>query len=170
MYKKDDLTKPFYKTGEVAKMVNLHPRTIQGYCDSGRIVFTRSSTNIRLISKDALIEFLTELGMLLDDKYSLGYIRIAKDSEYDEQCRQLLMSVLPYNPVNMKIIKELNVDESEKREQLEYLLDEIVSGKVDKLFVLSRNSFGLVTYHIVKHLCDKHDVKLYILEELTDEN
>lgn len=170
MYRKQDLQKPYYKTGEVAKMVDLHPRTIQGYCDSGRISFTRSSTNIRLIPQEAVVQFLTELGLFKDDKYSVGYVRLKHENERDVKVAELLMGVLKYNPVDMKILTEVNDDESQPRPQLDDLLDSIVAGNVEELFVLNRQSFGLVTYHIVQHMCDKHKVKLYILEELSDED
>ena len=56
MYKRSDFTKKYYKTGEVAKILNLTKKTIQNYDNSGKLKFIRTSTNYRLMTRDDLVE------------------------------------------------------------------------------------------------------------------
>lgn len=57
MVKDTDLTKDYYKSGEVAKMIGVGTRTIQNYCIHGLLseIFVNKR---RLIPKDSLIDFL----------------------------------------------------------------------------------------------------------------
>ena len=44
MYKRSDFTKKYYKTGEVAKILNLTKKTIQNYDNSGKLKFITKKT------------------------------------------------------------------------------------------------------------------------------
>lgn len=53
-----DLKKDFYKTGEVANLLGLHPRTIQSYCDKGFLQHIRTASGIRLIPVHEVMRLL----------------------------------------------------------------------------------------------------------------
>ena len=169
MFKKSDFEKTYYKTGDVAELVNLHQRTIQAYCDSGIIGHIRTATNIRLIPKEALLSFLAKQGLLAEDRYSVGYIRVTDKKYADALKAKLIMSAVSLNPVNFKIKIEENSDDSVPRHELDAILQDITDGNIDKLFILNKDAIGS-SYYIVEHLCQMHNTKLVNIEELNFEN
>lgn len=166
MYKPDDFTKKVYKTGEVAKIVGLHARTIQGYCDSGKINHIRSSSNIRLIPRDALITFLEDQGLLSSNRYSVGYVRGISPKQVQKAANTLSLKAVKFNPVNFEIRTEFNDNEAHERPELDKLMGDITDGRIDKIFINNRHDIGVVSYHIVKHLCDKYGTQLINFEEI----
>lgn len=44
MIRLSELSKDFYKPGEAAKMLNVHVRTVQRYCDEGMMEFRLTET------------------------------------------------------------------------------------------------------------------------------
>ncbi len=51
MVKLSELTKPFYKTGEVAKYLNISVRGVEQQCDRGVIHNTRTDLNNNAIEE-----------------------------------------------------------------------------------------------------------------------
>ena len=73
MIKTSELTKDFYSSGDVAKMLGVVPMTVIGYDNKGIMKFERTITNRRVISKENLIAYLTSEGILLDDSNNCRY-------------------------------------------------------------------------------------------------
>lgn len=56
--------KPFYTTGEVAKICKIATKTVVNYCESGKIRFEQSPiTNYRRIPRHELIRFITQFNI-----------------------------------------------------------------------------------------------------------
>lgn len=166
MYSPNDFTKKLYKTGEVAKIVGLHARTIQGYCDSGKLDHIRSSSNIRLIPRDALITFLDEQGLISLNRYSVGYVRGLSEEQVQQNADALSLKAVKFNPVNFEVRTEINDNEADDRPELDKLMGDITDGRIDKIFINTRQDIGVVSYHIVKHLCNKYNTQLINFEEI----
>lgn len=82
MYKRSDFTKKYYKTGEVAKILNLTIKTIQNYDHSGKLKFIRTTTNYRLMTREDLLDYLDKEGMLCD-------ISLEKKMLFMQECHQI---------------------------------------------------------------------------------
>jgi len=65
MEKDIGLTKDYYKSGEVAKMIGIGTRTVQNYCINGLLseIFVNKR---RLVPKDSLIAFLKSRNLYLE--------------------------------------------------------------------------------------------------------
>ncbi len=133
MYRKNDIKKLFYKTGEVAKMVGLHVRTIQSYCDSGKIQCVKTESGLRLITKDELIRFLYSLNMLYD-KSIVAY--------YTKNTARIPENVVVYDG-----------------DKLHELLIDIVENKVHKLIINSRDDIEPFE-DVVELICKEHNVEI----------
>lgn len=84
MYKRSDFTKKYYKTGEVAKILNLTIKTIQNYDHSGKLKFIRTTTNYRLMTREDLLDYLDKEGMLYDislEKKDVIYARVSSNEQ-----------------------------------------------------------------------------------------
>lgn len=67
MIKQSELVKNQYNISEVAKMLNVHVKTIQRWDREGILEFTRSQTNRRILSREKVIEILDGRGLILLD-------------------------------------------------------------------------------------------------------
>ena len=79
MIKKSELTKEYYKTGELAKMIGKQTRTVQSYCIKGDINSIIIPSGKRIISRDEVIKYLRRISNLLyedDNKIDLIYARV----------------------------------------------------------------------------------------------
>lgn len=64
----ENLTKAYYKSGEVAKMLGVTTRTVQNYCINHKLNEIIIN-NRRLIPKESLVDYLDNVGLLVrDDK------------------------------------------------------------------------------------------------------
>ncbi|MFH0919950.1 MAG: response regulator [Fibrobacterota bacterium] len=61
------MTKEFYTTGEIAKIIGISEKTVKNYCDSGKIISEKTPiTNYRRISRENLANFLKINNLSLD--------------------------------------------------------------------------------------------------------
>ena len=85
MVLKSQLTKEWYSPGDVASMLGVVPMTIIGYDRKGLMQFERTATNRRIISRDNLCDYLSNVGLLLDDfdsgRYDAVYARVSTQNQ-----------------------------------------------------------------------------------------
>ena len=134
MYKKQDFDKPFYKTGYVAKLVGLHARTIQSYCDSGKLESIRTDTGLRLITRSSVLDFLKSLHLLQEDRDTAIYTTDANVTGYD---RVYLAS----------------------EQGLEELLSDLLDNKLDEVTFTDETLAGPFA-DIIKQISKEHDVSI----------
>lgn len=151
MYKVKDFTKQFYKPGEVAKFVDLHVRTIQGYCDSGKLDSIRSSHNVRLITKASLLHFLRELHLLDDDRHDVLYINNEKP---EEALTELMHTAITKNLVDVEIVTD-----DLKQLHIRDLISDLANNKVQRVFVLDIKDFGPYTT-LIEDLAKENDIEV----------
>ena len=129
-----ELTKDFYKTGEIAKFLNVSTRTVQNYCMDGKLEEIFTATNRRLISKESFINYLTKHNLLVDDslstKYDAIYARVSthKQKERGDLERQIdIISrfAIDKNPKKLKIFSDVASGLNDNRKQLNNLLDSV---------------------------------------------
>ena len=128
MYKRSDFTKKYYKTGEVAKILNLTIKTIQNYDHSGKLKFIRTTTNYRLMTREDLLDYLDKEGMLCDislEKKDVIYARVSSNEQktkgdLDRQAMFLIENV--DNLINPLVLKEVGSGLNDKRKKLMELI------------------------------------------------
>ncbi len=113
MIKDVEITKNYYKSGEVAKMLGVSTRTIQNYCMNGQLteVFVNSR---RLIPKESVIVFLKEKGIYLEteERKDVIYARVSTHKQkirgdLDRQISVISQFAVTQNPKNMEIISDI---------------------------------------------------------------
>jgi predicted site-specific integrase-resolvase len=67
MLKAGELTKQRYKPGEAADILRVSPMTIIRYDKAGEINFDRTATGRRVITRDNLLIYLNERGLVQID-------------------------------------------------------------------------------------------------------
>ncbi len=114
MVKDTSLTKDYYKSGEVAKMIGVSTRTVQNYCINGLLseIFVNKR---RLIPKDSLIAFLKNKQLYVetkDNRKDIIYARVSTHKQknrgdLERQIQNIARFAMTQNPKDLEIISEV---------------------------------------------------------------
>ena len=112
MIKKSELTKEYYKTGELAKMIGKQTRTVQSYCIRGDINSIIIPSGKRIISRDEVIKYLKSSNLLYEDdnKIDLIYARVSTNKQknrgdLDRQIEYIIREIITKNPKNLQFVE-----------------------------------------------------------------
>ena len=172
MISNEDLTKEYYKTGEIAKMLGVKPLTIIRWSNAGKIKYLKTDTNRRLVSKDDLIEFLKTKQIYMDlpnrNKVDVIYARVSthRQVENGDLDRQVLYIIdkVP-DLINPIILKEQGSGLNAKRKQLNHLLSLVMEDKVSRIFVTYKERLSRFGFELIETVCKKHKVEIVVLHE-----
>ena len=85
MFKKSEFTKSQYTTGDIAKILNLTPRSIIRQDSEGLLPFQRTPTNRRVMFREDLLALLESKNLLFDDelnnKRDVIYCRVSRHEQ-----------------------------------------------------------------------------------------
>lgn len=170
MIKVAELTKEYYKSGEVAKMVGVSTRTIQNYCIRGRLPAVLHN-NRRYVTKADLIVFLRE-NHLIDEtecgRKDIIYCRVStveqeQRGDLDRQLRYVKDYVIVRNPKNLEIITDVSSGLDENRKGLKYLIHMVLNDEVDRIYVTFKDRLTRYGYNYLKMMCDYHHTEIVVL-------
>lgn len=169
MIKLSSLNKDWYTPGDVANMLGVVPMTIIGYDNKGIMIFERTPTNRRIISKDNLIKSLNDLQILIDDsfnnKYDAIYARVStqtqsKRGDLDHQINTLLSFCATKNPVNLQIYKDVGSGLNDKRKGVIKLIQDIESDKINRLFIMYKDRLTRFGFNYLYEICIAHNTEI----------
>lgn len=172
MISKNELSKRYYSTGEVAKLLGVVPMTIMRWDKKGKIKFSRTDTNRRVISKEDLIDFLKQQHLYIDlpdkNKMDIVYARVSTRKQVDsgDLDRQVL-SIIEQVPNlnNPLILKEQGSGLNSNRKKMNKMLDLVMEDKVNRIFITYKERLSRFGYETIEKICKKHDVDIIVLNE-----
>lgn len=148
MFQKSDLVKEWYKTGEVAKMIGVVPRTILRYKDEGSIVLRLDEENNRwYMHRNDLITLLSRKGLLVEEKeikYSIIYARVSsndqkKNGDLQRQIEYLEDYCKRNGDFNYIVYSDVGSGLNTKRSNLNSLIDCIFTHNVSYVYITYRD-------------------------------
>ena len=172
VFKREDLTKDSYTTGDVAKLFNVTPRTIQQWDRDGLIGFDRTPTNRRKVSKEKLIEYLKLKNMFYEDesvgKKDIIYARVlsqeqVKQGDLDRQVSYIISQVSDLK--NLVVLKETGSGLNSKRKKIQQLIRMIMNDEVNRIFVTYKESLTRFGFEYIETICNMKDVGIVVLQE-----
>lgn len=168
VFKISGFKKPFYKIGEVADILGVTPKTIQNYDSQGKIETIRSDGGHRIISKEALIKYLSERGLIIDDticKRDIIYARVSRyeKSDLDGQIMEILLSVTDLK--NPLVLQEVGSGLNDNRSKLVSLIDMVLNGEVHKVYVTHRDRLAILGYNYLEYVFSSKGVEIVALHE-----
>lgn len=172
MVKKSELTKEYYKTGELAKMIGKQTRTVQSYCIRGDISSIIIPSGKRIISRDEVIKYLRSSNLLYEDdnKIDLIYARVSTNKQknsgdLDRQIEYITKEIITKNPKNLKIFSEVGSGLNDNRKELKKLLDMVMNDEVDRIFILYKDRLTRFGFNYLEQICNKYGTKIIIISE-----
>lgn len=172
-----ELTKDFYKTGEIAKFLNVSTRTVQNYCMDGKLDEIFTATNRRLISKESFINYLTKHNLLVDDslstKYDAIYARVSthkqkERGDLERQIDTISRFAIDKNPKKLKIFSDVASGLNDNRKQLNNLLDSVMNNEVDRIFINYKDRLTRFGFNYLMKICIKYNTEIIIVSNDTN--
>ena len=175
MYKRSDFTKEYYKTGEVAKILNLTKKTVQKYDQCGKLKFCRTNSNYRLLKREDLFEYLDKEGLLCDislEKRDVIYARVSSNEQktkgdLDRQAMFLIEN--NNNLINPLILKEVGSGLNDKRKKLIELIDLVCDDQVRNVYITYKDRLTRFGFNYLEEMFKKHDVKIIVVKDKKEE-
>ena len=179
------LSKPFYKPGQIAKMLNVTPKTISNYCDKNILVaITDPETNRRSIAAESLLAFLQDKNMVSydDERSDAIYARVPTRKQKDDLERQinhLKIFAVDHNPKNLIVKSDIGSGLNDNRKELNQLISLVQNDKINRIFIMYKDRLTRFGFNYIKQICDFHNTEIIIVsnedndkslsEELTDD-
>lgn len=177
MYSKSQiLSKPFYKPGQIAKLLNVTPKTISNYCDKKILTaIVDPETNRRSITAESLLTFLQDKNMVsLDDERSDAiYARVSSKKQKDEleqQINYLKIFAVDYNPKNLIVKSDIGSGLNDNRKELNQLLNLVQNNKINRIFIMYKDRLTRFGFNYIKQICDFHNTEIIVSNEENDKS
>lgn len=175
MIYKSDLSKPYYKSGEVANFIGVQTRTVQNYCKNGILDEIFTETGRRLIPRESLIAYLKEKHMLYenDNRFDAIYTRVSthKQKERGDLNRQkskILEQIVTLNPKDLHFYEDVASGLNDNRKGLNQLIDSIMDKRIKRIFILYKDRLTRFGFNYLQQMCDKTNTELIILSKETN--
>lgn len=176
MIKDIDLTKDYYRSGEVAKMIGVGTRTIQNYCINGLLSETFINKR-RLIPKDSVISFLKDRGLYLETEEKRKDIIYARVSTYkqknrgdlERQIQNITRFAITQNPKDLEIISEVGSGLNDTRKGLIKLIRLVQEDKVSRIFINYKDRLTRFGFNYLQLICDFHKTEIVIVSTETED-
>lgn len=176
MIKKSTLTKEYYKTGELAKMIGKNTRTVQNYCIKGYINSIIIPSGKRIISRDEVIKYLKNSKLLYEDnnKIDLIYARVSTNKQknrgdLDRQIEYITKQIISMNPKNLKIFSEVESGLNDNRKELKKILAMVMNDEIDRIFILYKDRLTRFGFNYLEQICDKFGTKIIEISKEIEE-
>lgn len=176
MYKRSDFTKHIYKTGEVAKFLNLHVQTVIRYDKEGKLPFQRSESGRRIMFREDLISYMEKNDLLVDDetgvKRDVIYCRVSSHEQQakgdlDRQVVRVMEYASPFRLQNPLILKEVGSGLNDNRRQIQKLIKMVLHGEVYRIFVSYKDRLTRFGYHYLETICEERGVEIHVMSDET---
>lgn len=168
MVKLSELNKEFYHSGELGKMIGMSTKTIQNYCNQGKIEFVQINATNRLIPKSEVVRFLKLKDVLIDDsnnKKDIIYARVSTNKQksrgdLDRQISIIEKYVIYQNPSNLEVITDVASGLNDKRKGIVKLINMVQNDEVSRIFITYKDRLTRFGFNFVKQICDFHNVAI----------
>lgn len=176
MYLVSDFKKQSYKVNEVAKILNVTTKTIRNYDAQSILKAERTVGNHRTISRDELLRFLKEKGLLEDDtaagRRDIIYARVSSHDQknHGDLDRQALFLVEHVPDMqNPLILKEVGSGLNDKRKKLQQVLTMVSKGEVRNVYITYRDRLTRFGFNYLQTMFNACGTNIIIVKDVNDE-
>ena len=179
MYTKSDILKQdYYKISKAAEFMGISSQTLRKRIDIGLVPCLRSENKYRLIPAEAIVEYLYSKNMLLPEpeilKHDVIYARVSTRKQetrgdLERQITNIKLFAIEQNVKNLIVTSDVASGLNDNRKGLNSILNLIMDGKVDRLFIMYKDRLTRFGFNYIKRICDKYGTKIIIVssEETT---
>lgn len=179
MIKSSELTKDYYTTGELGRMLNLNPKTPYFWAARGEIEhMVVDGPRIRyLIPRDEVLRLLEKYKLLAeeDPKIDIIYARVsshgqAKNGDLDRQIVLDLELSSSYKLNRLEIIKDIGSGLNTKRKGLLKLVQLVRTDHVGRVFISHKDRLTRFGFEYLQWFFEDHQTEIIVLEAGEDKS
>lgn len=178
LYKRSEiLKKSTYKTGEVASLLGVTIPTVIRYCKLGVIPCHKTESGHRRVLAADVCAYLDKQNMLYNDtstpKSDVIYARVsthkqAERGDLDRQVEKVKLFAIEQNVNNLLVKTDIGSGLNDTRKGLLSLIDLVQEGKVNRLYILSKDRLTRFGYHYLEKICEFHGVSIVVVSDETE--
>lgn len=174
-FTKGNLNKEFYTTGDIAKIFNVSPKTVQKWDKKEQLVFERSPSNRRIVSRENLIEYLKSKNMFFEQedlyKRDIIYARVSsrgqkKQGDLERQVDYILSKNNDLK--NVLVMKEVGSGLNSKRKKILQLIKMVMNDEVNRIFITYKDRLTRFGFEYIETICKMKDVEIVIMQQGQD--
>lgn len=177
LYKESLFVKEWYKPGEVGKLLGISTRTVQDYDRRGQLVFDRTETGRRLVSRERLLAYLDSQNMLMRDsennRRDVIYARVSSNDQkqHGDLDRQamFLIETCGSNLINPLVLKECGSGLNAKRTKVQKLIQMVMADEVRNVYITYRDRLTRFGFEYLETVFAVHGTNIIIVEKFDDE-
>ena len=173
MYKVSEFTKEVYKPKDVMQLLGVTHKTLYNYDEQGKLKFQRSESGRRILFRQDLLNYLDEKGLLLDDtdteKHDYIYARVSSNKQAlsGDLDRQVLFLIEQVSDLQKPIIlKEVGSGLNDQRPKLMKLMEDVMDGKVNKVYVTYKDRLTRFGYHYLEKVFYHYGVRIIVVKDM----
>ena len=173
MYKVSEFTKEVYKPKDVMQLLGVTHKTLYNYDEQGKLKFQRSESGRRILFRQDLLNYLDEKGLLLDDtdleKHDYIYARVSSNKQAlsGDLDRQVLFLIEQVSDLQKPIIlKEVGSGLNDQRPKLMKLMEDVMDGKVNHVYVTYKDRLTRFGYHYLEKIFHHYGVRIVVVKDM----
>lgn len=150
---------------EFANRIGVSVKTLQRWDVSGKLIAHRTPTNRRFYTED---QYKKVMNIVEDDntRKNIIYARVYSAGQKDDLKNQVEF-LKTYCNANGVIINDVITDIGSglnyNRKKWNALLDEVISGKINKIYIAFSDRFIRFGFDWFKQFCEKFDTKIIVV-------
>lgn len=141
-------------TKQAAEILGVHPSTVRGYADAGKIKTIRTPGGQRRYILDNLIE---------GEHTCVGYCRVSSPSQRNDLEQQLRLLREQYP--NIEIVKDTASALNYKRKGLKSLLGRCLRGEKLRIVVTHRDRLARFGFELIEWIVNERGSEIVVLEQ-----
>lgn len=156
------------KPKDVAKRLGVTTRTLQSWDRKGILKAKRSPTNRRFYTEDQIKHYL-DRDTAVSKRKQVAYARVSTYGQKDDLKDQLSYIRQYVNAKGIILDKEISDIGSGlnyKRPKWNKLLEEVMQGKIDKIYITYKDRFIRFGYDWFDNLCKSHGTEIVVLNNV----
>lgn len=175
MIKLSELTKEYYRVGDVAKMLGVVNSTVHRWLVDGNVSYiTLPDSNHRRIAKDEVIRLLKDRGLFIDNAQSqrkdVIYARVStfeqkECGDLDRQINAIKLFVADKEPHVLTVITDIGSGLNDQRKGLQELIDKIQKDEVMRIFIERKECLTAFGFHYLEQICQFHHTEIIIISD-----
>ena len=158
-----------YVTAKEAKqLLHINATTLKSWKDKGILKYKKLSDKKYLYDIDSI-----STDNKIKDKISVIYARVSNTKQHNDLLEQIeiIKKYCLSNGIKIdKIYQDIASGMNENRKEFNLLIDDVISGKINKIYISFKDRLTRFGYDYFKTLFAKYDVQICVLDELEESN
>ena len=152
---------------EIKQILHINPTTLKTWKDNGKIKYKKLSSKKYLYDIDSILNEINS------NKSNVIYARVSNTKQFDDLNNQIetIKNYCLSNGIKIdNIYKDIASGMNENRKDFNILIDNVINGKIDKIYISFKDRLTRFGFDYFKNLFAKYGTQIIILDNLEESN